>query len=284
MTDIDRQNYDSFSSRLHCVDFTADPMLNIELWHSLTAFEDHVHGVGVQYTRITSDLEFKPQPCQVPGVRQHAGLDVYYYVLTWDKLRKIYCEIKSVLRRVRERNPAVPAAFWQELRMLSRGAEHLFSEVGIAARNEYEHPSLKPYAVGNIIMWGSMTVDASGDIVAHVGATTFATVKKEHCKRLRELRTDLIDLFIKYFSQKPLTKELIRVRTYIEENIGPIAEELKQLRDDGNTAGFNASLHRLIMHDLYLGAEGVALVPSARDRLYSLLVEETPEPPDRSFE
>lgn len=84
----------------------------------------------------------------------------------------------------------------------------------------------------------------------------------------------MIDLFIKHFSQKPLTKELIRARTHIEENIEPIAAELKRFHDKGDIAGFNALVHRFTMYDLYLVAEGLALAASVRDRFYSVLVED----------
>lgn len=102
--------------------------------------------------------------------------------MTWDKLKKIYFKIRGILSRVRQSNPAIPTAFWQEFKLLSKRARQLFSEFEIDARNEYEHPSLEPYAVGNVIMWGNMMIDGSGDITAHVGATKFATVKMEHCK------------------------------------------------------------------------------------------------------
>jgi hypothetical protein len=78
---------------------------------------------------------------------------------------------------------------------------------------------------------------------------------------------------VKHFSQKPITKELIRVRTHIEENIESILEELKLLQDKGDTAGFNNSLHNLLMHEIYLSKEGVPLAESVTDRFHSVLAE-----------
>jgi len=78
MTISDSHSFDFLSSRLYCIDFTADPMLNVELWYSLIAFENHVFGVVLQYSRISSDLEIAEQARNPPTRRHHAGLDTYY--------------------------------------------------------------------------------------------------------------------------------------------------------------------------------------------------------------
>ena len=111
-------------------------------------------------------------------------------------------------------------------------------------------------------------IDSSGDITAHAGKDWFATIKNEHCVRMQTLRTDLVDLFVKHFSQKPLTQELMKVRSQIEENIDSI---LKELRAEKNTAKFNELLHTLLMHDTYLMKEGVPLSTTVKDRLYAAI-------------
>lgn len=85
----DKNRFDFFSSRLTFIEVASDQLMNIDLWHYLSVFESHVYGVFMQYNRIKEDLEF-PDPesfRRVPGPQ--AGLDIYYYTLTWDKLKKI---------------------------------------------------------------------------------------------------------------------------------------------------------------------------------------------------
>ncbi|MFH0813672.1 MAG: hypothetical protein V2A69_12670 [Pseudomonadota bacterium] len=122
-------------------------------------------------------------------------------------------------------------------------------------------------------MWGTTHIDSSGDIKAHAGKDWFVFVKKKHILKLDELRTALFDIFIKYFSQKPLTHELIKVRDHVEDNIDSLLKELKQLMHDGNAQGFNDLFHELIMCDIYLSREGVQLPEDVKEKLYSVLVE-----------
>jgi hypothetical protein len=246
-------------------------LLNIELWHYLSVFESHVYGVFLQYSRIVSDLSV-PEPNKiqnVPGPK--SGLDIYYYVLTWDKLKKICEKIKSIMSRIHQCGPSLPKAFNSEFKLWKRRIDHLFKEFDIKIRNEYEHPSLETYSVGNIIMWGNIYIDGLGKIKAHVGKDWFATIKKEHCIKMQNLRTDLFDLFLKHFSRKPLTKELIYVRNYIEENIDSILKELKECKDKGDTKGFNELLYKFTMHDVYLSKEGVGLSKDAKDKIYCII-------------
>lgn len=200
-----------------------------------------------------------------------AGLDIYYYILTWDKLKKIYEHIKAIINDLHQAAPSIPVGFTAEFRDWKKRAEHLFSEFVSKARNEYEHPSLESYSTGNIIMWGSIMIDRSGDITAHAGKDWFVTIKNEHCVRMLTLRTDLVDLFVKHFSQKPLTSELMKARSQIEENIDTILKELGELRVQKNTAEFNEMLHTLLMHDSYLSKEGVPLSTTVKGRLYAAI-------------
>ena len=107
----DNINFDFFSSRLHFIEVTSDHILNIELWHYLSVFENHVYGVFLQYNRIREDLIF-PDPGSfrsVPGPQ--AGLDIYYYTLTWDKLKKICDKIKALINRFHQTSSSIPKPF-----------------------------------------------------------------------------------------------------------------------------------------------------------------------------
>ena len=268
MTENNR--FDFFSNRLNFIEVTDNHLLNIELWHYFSAFESHIYGVFLQYNRIVSDLgitELK-EILKVPGPA--VGLDIYYYTLTWDKLKKIYEKIKVLINSLQQMNP-LPKAFTSDFRHWKNRIDHVFSDFDIAVRNEYEHPSLESYSVGNIIMWGNIYIDGSGNIKAHVGKDWFATIKKEHCIKMQNLRTDLFDLFLKHFSQKRLNEELINVRNYIEENIDSILKKLKECKDNDDTKGFNDLLYKFTMHDIYLLKEGMELSKDAKDKIYSLI-------------
>jgi hypothetical protein len=263
--------FDFFSTRLNFIEVTKDQLLNIELWHYLSAFESHVYGVFLQYDRIKSDLVIPDlKNVQVwPAIDgQKAGLDIYYYILTWDKLKKIYDRIVEFINRLHQMVPAIPKPFTEDFKLWKKRIENLFSEFDSGIRNEYEHPSLAPYSVGQIIMWGGIQIDNSGDIKAHVGKDKFTNIRNEHCMRIQKLRTDLFDLFLKHFSEKPLTQELIKLRNYIEENIDSILKECKATND---TNGFNDLLSKFTMYDIYLSKEGVALSRTVKEKFYSVL-------------
>jgi hypothetical protein len=77
--------------------------------------------------------------------------------------------------------------------------------------------------------------------------------------------------FIKHFSQKPLTQELMKVRDYIENNIDSLSKELSELKEEKNWEGFNDLLYQLTMYDVYLSKEGMKLSNKVKDILYSIL-------------
>ena len=263
--------FDFFSGRLHFIDVTDNTLLNIKLWHYLSTFESHVYGVFMQYNRIRADLVFDPES-EAPRVpAPQAELDIYYYVLTWDKLKKIHEKIKAIINEIQQGGCPLPKAFATEFRVWRKRADHLFAEFDTEVRNEYEHPSLESHSTGNLIMWGSIMIDGPGNITAHAGKDWFATISQDHCIRMQGLRTDLIDLFVKHFSQRPLTKELLKARNQIEENIDAIVKELQDLKVEKDWTKFNELLHALTMHDLYLMKEGVPLSTTAKEKLYSAL-------------
>lgn len=265
------KRFDFFSSRLNFIEVTNDHLLNIELWHYLSVFESHVYGVSLQYNRIIADLSI-PDPTkrrEIPGPQ--AGLDIYYYILTWDKLKKIYNKLETIIDRLYKAGASMPKVFNSEFRLWKKRIANLFAEFDTKIRNEYEHPSLESYSVGNLIMWGNIMMDDSGNIKAHAGKKWFSTIKNEHRIKLQKLRTDLFDIFLKHFSKKPLTKELITARDYIEDNIDSILKELKDYKDKGDTEGFNDLFYKVTMHDIYLSKEGVALSRVTKDKIYSVL-------------
>ena len=174
----DYSNFDFFSSRLHYIEVTSDNLLNIELLYSLSVFENHVYGVFLQYNRIKEDLIVPDQGSFRSAPSPQAGLDIYYYTLTWDKLKKIYVEIKVLINRFQQTPSSIPAPFTKGFRLWKNRIDHLFSEFDNEIRNEYEHPSLEPYSVGNLIIQGSVLIDGMGNIKAHVGKDFFATIKE----------------------------------------------------------------------------------------------------------
>jgi len=79
-------------------------------------------------------------------------------------------------------------------------------------------------------------------------------------------------MFIKYFSQKPLTEELIKAKRYIEDNIDELLKQLNASMNDGDTQGFNRLLHELIMCDDYLSREDVELSKDVKEKIYSFIL------------
>ncbi len=264
-TDPGNIAFDFFSDRLHFINVTDDPMINIKLWHYLSTFESHVYGVLLQYNRIKAGLPVLGalEMPRLPGPQ--AGLDIYFYILTWDKLKKIYEKIRVIINDLQQATPSIPVGFAAEFRAWKKRADHLFFEFDSEVRNEYGHPSLESYSTGNIM------IDSSGDITAHAGKDWFATIKNEHCVMMQTLRTDLVDLFVKHFSQKPLTRELIKARSQIEENIDSILKELEEIRAEKNAAKFNELLSTLLMHDKYLMKEGVPLSAIVKGKLLAAI-------------
>ncbi len=263
--------FNFFSSRLTFIEATGDQQLNIELWHCLNVFESHVYGAFLQYNRIKSDLDFRDIEIQNKVPISQASLDIYYYTLTWDKLQKIYEKLKYIVNKISLAETPIPDTFIPEFRIWKHRIDHLFSEFDGDIRNEYEHPSFKFYSKGNIIMWGNISTDDAGNIKAHVGNDWFVTIKREHYIRIQVLRTDLFGLFIKHFTQKPLTEELIKLKKYIEDNIVSISKELKELREKDNINGFNSLLHKFTMYEMSLSKEGMHLSDDIKNKVYSLL-------------
>lgn len=263
--------FDFLSSRLHLLEVTSDRLINFDLWHYLSVFESHVFGVHMQYNRIKEDLKFGKQEEFKNFSLHQAGLDIYYFTLTWDKLKKIFKKIKSLTNKIQQSPNTPPKQFILDYRLLRRRIDHLFSEFDDEIRNEYEHPSLKTYSVDNISMWGNIQSDSTGDIKAHAGKNSFTQIKKEHYERIMKLRVELFDLFIKHFSEKQLNQELIKLRDYIDANIDSITEELEELREKDDTQNFNDLLYRFTMYKKHLTKEGIQLSQISVEKFFSMI-------------
>jgi hypothetical protein len=267
----DINKFDFFSSRLYFIEVTDNQLMNMELWHHLSIFENYVFGIFLQYNRIKADLKF-PGPNEIkkiPGPQ--AGLDIYYYTLTWDKLKKVYEKLKSFINHIQQDSASFTTQFINDFRLWRKRIDHLLLEFDTEIRNEYEHPSLKSYSVGSLIMWGNIMIDRTGDIKSHVGKDLFTTIKIDHCNKLQQLRIDLIDLFIKHFTKKPLTQELVKVRDYIQDNIDSICKELNDYKENESWDEFNDLLYQLTMSQVYLSKEGIQLADDIVQKYHSTI-------------
>jgi len=268
---MNNTNFDFLSNRLTFIDVAPDPQMNINLWHYFRVFENYVYGVFLQFNRIIEGLNFSQADIVQNISISQASLDIYYYTLTWDKLKKINEKIKKLISQIQQSRTYIPTEFKLEFKNWKHRIEHLFKEFDVEIRNQYEHPSLEFYSSENMQMWGNIFIDRMGNIKAHVGKDYFATIKKEHFERILVLRSDLFDLFLKYFSQKPLNQELIKVRDYIEENIEKLENELNDFKGSKNSENFNKLFRQLISYDLLLLREGLGLSSEVRDKIYSVI-------------
>ncbi len=262
--------FDFFSNRLTFIDVTTDQLMNFNLWLNLNVFENHVYGVSLQYNRVLEDLKIPREDYELRVPIPQAGLDIYYYIMTWDKLKKILEKIKNLINRIQKSQSSLPQKFISEYREWKRRIDHLFTEFDDEIRNEYEHPSLEPYIVGNIQMWGNIISDLDGNIKAHVGKDRFVSIKKEHSERMLQLRIDLFDLFIKYFSQKPLTQELVKIRDYLESNIEEISNELSELKTKKDWENYNDLFNQVISLTLYLSKESIKISDEVRNKIFTV--------------
>jgi len=263
--------FDFFSGRLDFMRVSNDNRINNDLWLYMSIFESHVFGVFMQYNRIKDDLKISERMNFQNFSIHRAGLDIYYYTMTWDKLRKIFKKISTVIDKIQKPPSTTPNSFISDFKLLKKRINHLFSEFNAAIRNEYEHPSLEAFSKGNVIMWGNIYHDNIGNIKAHVGKNLFAPIKEEHCKRIQNLRIELFDLFIKYFSRKPLTKDLIKARDNIEENIDSLVDKLNKFKEMHETAGFNNLLREFTMSYISLSKEAVQLSQSTKEKFFSAI-------------
>lgn len=270
------------TSRLHFIQLCSDFSRNIEAFHRLSVVEHYTYGVLSQFERIKENCEPIYSSDRL-GLAEYSStqlsLDVYYYVLTWDKLREVYAKFVKSMADIQRMENTIPAGFNDEFRRLRGRIEHLFGEFDKDVRNEYEHPSLEFRRTGNILEWGSLYFDKDGNISVHVGKELFAVVRKEHIDRLKLLWISLIDVFIKHFTDRPLSSALLELKKQTEDNIDLIVQEYLQSKQEENREDTKEIFEKFIMCDMFLSKEEVSLSDAVRDKFYGNIFDIKPPSP-----
>ena len=265
------KKFDFLSNRILDLDITNDYYTNFKIYNHLSVFENHVFGVLSQYNRITNNLNFSQQK-EAKGFNSQVNLDIYFYTLVWDKAYKIFENFKSLLYNLQKQKFISSDNFKKEFKNIRIRLDHLFKVVGNDARNEYEHPSLEFYANGNLLMWGNVIIDLNGNIKAHAGKNQFVEIRKEKIERLLKIRIELIDLFLKHFSEKLLSNKIIELRNQVEENIDELILEIDNSKITQGSDKICDSILTLIMLDLFLTKEGISFSNVVKEKIYSKFV------------
>lgn len=262
--------FEFYSSKLFQLDIPSDIRDNPDFIIQISQFELHVFGVVNQYNRIHQEL-LKG----VNGNQSQVRLDIYYLLLTWDKVKKIYKKMKDIINKISINDDRLINGFTNDFRILGKRFDNLYNDLDPnhnskkSIRNEYEHPSLKFYNGG---WYGNMEINPSGDIRIHVGGEIFYTVKNNHVERLNLLRIDFIDLFLKYFSKRKLISELLELRNDITQNIDQYVKEYQGYIRNKEIEKSNVILNQLIKNDIYLTMESVPLSETTKNKFYPLLI------------
>ena len=276
-----KEPFPRLTSRLHFIQLCPDMFKNLEAFHRLSIVEHYTYGIASQFERIKEDLEpiYSPDHQLAGYSSTQLGLDVYYYVLTWDKLREVYSKFAKSMADIQRAQNTVPAGFNQEFRELRVRIDHLFGEFDKDVRNEYEHPSLEFRRTGNILEWGSLYLDKDGNISVHVGKELFAIVRKEHVDRLKLLWISLVDVFIKHFTDRPPSSVLLELKKQTEDNIDLIIQEYLQAEQEERREDTKQIFEKFITCDMHLSKEGVPLSDVVRNRFYENIFPIKPSGP-----
>lgn len=263
--------FPSLTSRLGVLEFSSDQLTNIGIYICLNEFESYVYGVISQYSRIIDSEQklFSGPPS--PHLLDQQKLDIYYYTLTWDKLKKVFAELRKDINIALRHPNTLPSEFKHDFKQANVRIEHLFGELSTSARNEYEHPSLHPSRIGNLVGFGNSTSDNQGNIKTHVGNEEFAIVRKEHVDRLIALWIEFIDIFIKHFTDKVSTSEVLLLKRQIEENVDKIIGTYKLYRMEKKDKEADQIFLQILMSETYLSREGSPLRQDVVDKFYSIL-------------
>jgi hypothetical protein len=271
--------FDFLSGRLIRVDvFKGDnPLENFRFYYCVSFFETHVFGVFSQFNRIQENVPFSSDG-RIKDKKVNSNqlqLDIYYYILTWDKIKEIFENIKHLVNRIlQEREDIRTDEFKEQYRLWRNRIEHLLREYDDTVRNTYEHPKLEPMVCENIIMWGNMEFDKEGNIKSHVEGNVFSEVRKTHIERLDSLRIEFIDLILKYFSDKDSSRELLEVKKTIEDNIDVYVSEYKILVEDGKIEESLQVFRSLLSYDLFFSREGIPLSEKVLGKIHSMIWRE----------
>ena len=261
------------SSRLGFVEFSSDHLKNFDVFICLHEFESYVYGVVSQYSRIINDEPKPNSSTSLSNSLNQFKLDIYYYTLTWDKLKKVFEKLKEKINNVGKIPNSLSNEFIHDFRQIRTRIDHLFKELSISVRNEYEHPSLNPSRIGNLVGFGNSTRDTQGNIIAHIGSEESAIVKKEHIDKLVSLWIELTDVFLKYLTDKVSSSEIILLKRQIEENFDEIIASYISYRDENRDKDANQILHQILMSEIYLSREGFPLRQDIRDKFYSIIAK-----------
>jgi hypothetical protein len=266
------ERFDFLSGRLIWVKVfkTDNPVENFGFYNCVSFFETHVFGVISQFNRIKENVPVLSDEGVLRKVNTNQRqLDIYYYILTWDKIKKILKKIEQFMNKIIKERDDIKTEIRSEHRLWRKRMEHLLKEFDDDVRNTYEHPKFEPMVCGNIIMWGSTIIDGKGNIKKHVEGDIHTEVLKRHVERLDSLRIDFIDLILKYFSEKRSSKELLEIRNQIEDNIDEYVEEYKTLRQEGKESLH--IFHGLMTMNINLSREGISLSDEVITKIHSLL-------------
>lgn len=96
----------------------------------------------------------------------------------------------------------------------------------------------------------------------------FAIVRKEHVDRLKLLWISLVDVFIKHFTDRPLSSALLELKKQTEDNIDLIIQEYLQSEQEENREDTREIFEKFLMCDIYLSKEGVPLSDAVKEKFY----------------
>lgn len=268
--------FEYMSNRLSRVEIYHDFFKDIEFYQHISSFELHVFGIVSQFHRIQEVLKeiitFNEERQETnKNNSSQMRLDIYYLILTWDKLKKIFNKLKSQVN-IMIQDGRVTKDFIEDFKLTKKRIEHLFREYNDSIRNEYEHPSLKYQRIGNNIMYGGMMIKNESELSVHVGGDVNVTIKKTHVEQIESLRIDLIDLFIKHFTDKKTTKDLLKIRKEFGENIDEYVFLLKKYSKRKYHKKFNELFSSLVGTELFFSTEGLPLSEEVRNKVYGSIL------------
>lgn len=262
-------HFEHYCSRLTRVKIFDDIYRDFDLINAVSSFELHVFGIVNQYQRIQKVVKqfakLKDKPSNSKHNSSQMKLDIYYYFLTWDKLIKIFDNIKSQINKI-VKEAKTTEDFVSDYRKLRKKMDNLFHKDDFTVRNAYEHPSLKFHKQGSIVLFGCTMINDKG-ITVHVGGNVYGNINKARIDQLNLLRIDLIDLFIKHFTDKRTTKELIKMRmNFIKE----VNKYITHLQKTGVRPS-NDSINNFMSAELFFSIEELPLPARIHKNFYTLI-------------
>jgi len=267
------------TSRFRFVHIFKDQALDFDFEHTMDIFEDNIFGIFLQYHRIIANLQRKQAFSDSQNIiDQHIStqisLDIYFYTLIWDKLIKIFEKLKHLLNVLQKGNQSVPETFKDSLKIVKSKFEHLFGEINIEARNEYEHPSLSYHQIGSIMVFGALMIDSNGNINAHVGKDQFISIRKDHLDRLHSFWIELTDIFLLNFTDKKSSSSIMEARQFFEHHIDDFILEYKQLCADNKPDDASDFLGQLLSAEIALQSEGFPLSIGTIQKFHSVFFKQ----------